>query len=102
MTKAEEVLKKLKHAYPDMPYYDDDKLRDILWAEWGQIEETVESGDEHRWTTDKTTYWRFEDDSWLAIDWASGNTENQENEGPYDTYLVKPYDVIVTKYRRIT
>lgn len=100
MTKAEEVLAELKAKFPDMPYYDD-KLDDLLWAEWGQAKERSETGDEHRWVTDKIAYWGFDDGSWLGIDWASGNTEYQESEGPYDIYLVEPYEVTVTKYRRI-
>lgn len=103
MTKAQEVMQEIKHAYPDIPYYDDNKLSDIIWGEWGQVEERGETGDSRRWLTSKTTYWRFEDDSWLGIDWDQGNTEMQDSQGPYDIYLVEKYEevTVVNKYRRI-
>jgi hypothetical protein len=102
MTKAEEVLAEIKKAYPDMPYYDDNKLSELLWTEWGQEHEHGETGAAHRWLTDKITYWGFGDGSWLAIEWASGNTENQESEGPYDVYPVEQYEevVVTKKYRK--
>jgi hypothetical protein len=105
MTKAEEVLQEIKQAYPNMPYYDDNKLSNVLWGKWSHdpVEERGETGDQRRWITYETTYWRFDDNSWLAIEWASGNTEMQESEGPYDMYLVEQYEETITvkKYRKL-
>lgn len=100
MTKAEQVLQQLKTQLPDMPYYDDTNL-ELLDLEYGQVKEHTQRKDHRRWLTYQTTYWEFEDGSCLGIDWALGNTEYQESEGPHDIYLAESYEETITKYRRL-
>lgn len=58
---------------------------------------------QRRWTTvyyqvfkhrESSTFWR--------VYWERGNTEYQETEPNYTWEQVEPYQVTVTKYRRIT
>lgn len=105
MTKAQEVLEELKREYPDMPYGDGSELGEVLWGQWSHTpsEEDDESHGSRRWYEGMTTYWGFDDGSWLAIDWDSGLTENQDSAGPFDIYLVEQYEEIVVtkKYRKV-
>lgn len=105
MTKAEEVLAQITNEYPNMPYYEGSELNEVLWGQWkyNPVEENEETHDSRRWHQATTTYWGFDDGSWLAIDWDSGLTEYQDSAGPYDIYLVEQYEevVITKKYRKL-
>lgn len=98
MTKAAEVKLELEEHLKNVSEY---RKLDILWEDWGQTEEYTEVGDSGRWVTYQTTYWEFDDGSMLGIDWAKGNTEAQESEGPYEIYLAESYKVVTTKYRKV-
>lgn len=97
MTKAEQVAEELAVRLEGKQTYDNNL--EFLWSDYGQIQEVQEIKDIRRWLTHMTTYWLFDDDSVLGIDWGKANTEIQESEGPYQIYLAEYYEVTVRKYR---
>lgn len=58
---------------------------------------------EHRWFDRVAQYYKLTDDTFVAIEFNEPSTEMQEGQ-PYSSkaYLVEPYEITVTKYRKIT
>lgn len=95
MTKADQVLK----------YFKGKDLDHIFWEIWDTEIEYVntyeEDLDQRRWYMIVHTIFEFDDGSYVAVRWGKGLTENQDNTGVMDLYLVEPYVVQQTKFKRI-
>lgn len=60
--------------------------------------EIVETG---RWDIHWFTVYRFSDESFVGIEHKEGATENQENEGITDVYVVQAGEVLHTEYYKV-
>lgn len=84
---------------------DDEIVAEVLWSDswYGKFKELEsEVVNTSRWYERVQTIYRFSDDSYLAIDCNHGLTEIQDDTPENaKAYLVEPYEVTVTKYRKV-
>lgn len=100
MTKAEEVVALIDElGYEENPYWGDGGLDD------SQIEYNIvqsKTVDKRRWFFVEQDILDLKDGSFVAIEYYEPATEMQEGQ-PYEAraYIVEPYEVTVTKYRKV-
>lgn len=95
MTKAEQALEYLK----------DKNVDHIFWEDWDldldYVNTYEEDLDQRRWYMIVQTTFEFDDGSHVAVRWGRGLTENQDNTDVMGVYLVEPYVVQQTKFKRV-
>lgn len=70
--------------------FTEEELEELSWCDIEADVEMVtqEEGDQHRWTQDVSTIFKFED-KFYCLDWDRGLTECQENSFYYQPYQVE-------------
>lgn len=101
MTKAKELIKWFKkNGKPDTERWEIEEALDWFGSD-AYMSDTYEIYDQGRWSTHQSAVWKFDDESYAEISWATGSTECQEIDPNIKIVEVEPYETTLIKYRKV-